>query len=239
MPRARAPVTFPTARPSPTPPTPTRTPGACTSCHPVSASRPSDPAGSPHHTIPAPILAAASPRRRAGPRGTAVTLTGSRFTYAAVVRFGGVSASFVVDSDTQLRAVVPAQARDRTGERALRRRWIPRQRRGVRRQRQLRLPAPALSLAVPSGARVRRPPACGSAARLTPAGLSPAAAVSFTPVQRRAERRVEGRRQNRVAHAGRVRRLRLVVHGAARAGAYRASVAAAGVTSGWAAFRVR
>jgi hypothetical protein len=82
-------------------------PGVCTSCHPLSAS-PSDPAGSPHHTVPAPILGGFSPA--SGPAGTAVTLTGGSFTDAAIVRFGGVSADFVVDSDTQISAVVPANA---------------------------------------------------------------------------------------------------------------------------------
>ena len=45
-----------------------------------------------------------------GPIGTAVTITGVNLAGATAVYFGFVSAPFVVDSDTQLRTVVPAQA---------------------------------------------------------------------------------------------------------------------------------
>jgi hypothetical protein len=153
-------------------------PGACTSCHPLSAS-PSDPAGSPHHTIPAPVLGGFSPA--SGPAGTAVTLTGSRFTNAAIVRFGGVSADFVVDSDVQITAVVPTDAvtgpvsvLSAGGEAVSSQAFVV-----------TAPPAPAPSLTlevrpglVSAGRRVR------ISGRLTPAGLS-GAVVSFT-VQRRA-----------------------------------------------------
>ena len=152
-------------------------PGACTSCHPVSAS-PSDPAGSPHHTIPAPILGGFSPA--SGAAGTAVTLTGSRFTNAAIVRFGGVSADFVVDSDAQISAVVPALAvtgpvsvLTAGGEAVSTQAFIV---------AAAPAPAPVLTLKVrpglvSAGRRVR------ISGRLTPAGLS-GAVVSFS-VQRR------------------------------------------------------
>jgi hypothetical protein len=45
-----------------------------------------------------------------GPVGTQVTITGSQFTGATKVAFNGTPASFVIDSDTQLRATVPAGA---------------------------------------------------------------------------------------------------------------------------------
>ncbi|MGH2576895.1 MAG: IPT/TIG domain-containing protein, partial [Actinomycetota bacterium] len=42
--------------------------------------------------------------------GTAVTITGTAFTGATAVRFGGVRASFVVNSATQITATVPVGA---------------------------------------------------------------------------------------------------------------------------------
>ena len=45
-----------------------------------------------------------------GPAGTPVTVTGSAFTGATSVTFGGASASYVVDSNTQISATVPAAA---------------------------------------------------------------------------------------------------------------------------------
>ena len=79
----------------------------CASCHAVSAS-PTDPAGSPHHTIPAPALDGLSPA--SGLPGVVVTLKGSHFANVVAVRFGDVDAAFVVDSLTQISAVVPATA---------------------------------------------------------------------------------------------------------------------------------
>lgn len=80
---------------------------ACTSCHPVAAS-PSDPAGSSHHTIPAPALLGFTPG--AGVPGTTVALTGRHVERAVAVSFNGVRAVFVADSDTRLTAIVPAGA---------------------------------------------------------------------------------------------------------------------------------
>jgi hypothetical protein len=80
---------------------------ACTSCHPVSAS-PSDPAGSPHHSVPPPVLTAFTPA--VGVPGTTVTLTGSHFSEAVAVAFNGVWAPFVIVSDVQMTATVPAAA---------------------------------------------------------------------------------------------------------------------------------
>jgi hypothetical protein len=79
----------------------------CTSCHTVSAS-PTDPAGSPHHTIPTPSLDGVSPA--SGSPGAVVTLKGSHFANVVAVRFGDVDAAFVVDSLTQISAVVPGTA---------------------------------------------------------------------------------------------------------------------------------
>jgi hypothetical protein len=80
---------------------------ACTTCHPVSAS-PADPSGSAHHVVPAPRLDAVAPT--AASPGATVTLTGRRFSWAAIVRFGGVEADFAITSDEQIAAVVPEAA---------------------------------------------------------------------------------------------------------------------------------
>jgi hypothetical protein len=45
-----------------------------------------------------------------GPVGTTVTITGTAFTGASAVRFSGVSATFTVDSSTQITATVPSGA---------------------------------------------------------------------------------------------------------------------------------
>ena len=45
-----------------------------------------------------------------GPSGTSVTIDGSNFTDATEVRFAGTPASFSVDSDTRITAVVPSAA---------------------------------------------------------------------------------------------------------------------------------
>ncbi|MGH3372870.1 MAG: IPT/TIG domain-containing protein [Nocardioidaceae bacterium] len=59
-------------------------------------------------TIPAPTITSFSPT--SGRTGTAVTITGAAFTGATAVRFGGVRASFVVNSATQITATVPVGA---------------------------------------------------------------------------------------------------------------------------------
>jgi hypothetical protein len=80
---------------------------ACTTCHTVSASA-HDPAGSAHHVVPAPRLDAVAPTAAAP--GSAVALSGARFTWTAIVRFGGLNAAFTITSDRQITAVVPAAA---------------------------------------------------------------------------------------------------------------------------------
>ena len=59
-------------------------------------------------TVPAPTITSFSPT--SGRTGTAVTITGTNFTGATAVRFGGVRASFVVNSSTQITATVPVGA---------------------------------------------------------------------------------------------------------------------------------
>ena len=80
---------------------------ACTTCHPLTASA-TDPNGGAHHTLPAPVVASFSPV--SGVVGSEVALTGTGFARAAVVAFNGVLAQFVVVSDTQISATVPAAA---------------------------------------------------------------------------------------------------------------------------------
>lgn len=57
---------------------------------------------------PAPTVSGFSPI--AGSVGTSVTVTGSGFWGATAVAFGGTSATFTIQSDTQLQATVPAGA---------------------------------------------------------------------------------------------------------------------------------
>lgn len=57
-----------------------------------------------------PTVTAVSPATGYLSGGVSVTVTGTGFTTAAAVAFGGVPASFVVDSDTSLRAVSPPRA---------------------------------------------------------------------------------------------------------------------------------
>jgi hypothetical protein len=57
---------------------------------------------------PAPTLTSFLPA--SGPVGTGVTLTGTGFWGATAVRFGGTSATFTIQSNTQITAVVPAGA---------------------------------------------------------------------------------------------------------------------------------
>jgi hypothetical protein len=59
-------------------------------------------------TVPAPTITSFSPT--SGRSGTAVTITGTAFTGATAVRFGGVRASFAVNSATQITATVPVGA---------------------------------------------------------------------------------------------------------------------------------
>jgi hypothetical protein len=59
-------------------------------------------------TVPAPTITSFSPT--SGRTGTAVTITGTAFTGATAVRFGGVLASFTVNSATQITATVPVGA---------------------------------------------------------------------------------------------------------------------------------
>jgi len=59
-------------------------------------------------TVPAPTISSFSPT--SGRTGTAVTITGTAFTGATAVRFGGVRASFVFNSATQITATVPVGA---------------------------------------------------------------------------------------------------------------------------------
>ncbi|GAB3859772.1 hypothetical protein GCM10028822_36880 [Hymenobacter terrigena] len=59
-------------------------------------------------TVAGPAITGLSPT--SGPAGTSVIITGSGFTGTTAVSFGGVAASFVVNSDTQITATVPATA---------------------------------------------------------------------------------------------------------------------------------
>jgi hypothetical protein len=79
----------------------------CTTCHSVTKSA-AESAGSAHHTVPAPRLEAVTPPSAAP--GASVTLTGAKFTWAAIVRFGGVNAAFAIVSDGVITATVPAAA---------------------------------------------------------------------------------------------------------------------------------
>jgi uncharacterized repeat protein (TIGR03803 family) len=56
-----------------------------------------------------PVILSFSPA--SGPVGTQVTITGTSFTGATKVTFGGVKATFSVDSDTQIAATVPTGAK--------------------------------------------------------------------------------------------------------------------------------
>ncbi len=58
--------------------------------------------------VPAPRVTAVSAITGPAGGGTSVTITGTGFTGATDVSFGGVSAAFVVDSDTSISSVAPA-----------------------------------------------------------------------------------------------------------------------------------
>jgi hypothetical protein len=202
----------------------------CTSCHSLTES-PAQSAGSAHHTVPAPRLDFVAPA--AGVPGAGVTLTGAKFTWAVLVRFGGVEAAFTVLSDTSISAVVPPAAV--TGPVTV-----------------LTGGGSAASLAdftVLSPPPPPQPPALtlkasqstlrlGRRVRLTgrllPAGAAPQVRVVV-------QRRVSGAWKS-VASSPRD----LDASGACawsyrplRAGAFRARASAAGVVSAWAGFRVR
>jgi hypothetical protein len=57
---------------------------------------------------PVPVLTAISPASGTPAGGTSVTISGSHFTGATSVRFGGAAATFTVMSDTTILAVAPA-----------------------------------------------------------------------------------------------------------------------------------
>ncbi|WP_328545751.1 IPT/TIG domain-containing protein [Streptomyces platensis] len=59
-------------------------------------------------TTPAPVLSSVSPTSGPAAGGTTVTLTGTGFTGATAVQFGTTSASFIVNSATQITATAPA-----------------------------------------------------------------------------------------------------------------------------------
>ncbi|WP_413787807.1 IPT/TIG domain-containing protein [Streptomyces platensis] len=59
-------------------------------------------------TTPAPALSSVSPASGPAAGGTTVTLTGTGFTGATAVQFGTTSASFIVNSATQITATAPA-----------------------------------------------------------------------------------------------------------------------------------
>jgi hypothetical protein len=59
---------------------------------------------------PTPAVTAVSPNTGSTAGGTSVTITGTNFTGAQAVSFGGVGASFTVNSDTSITATAPAEA---------------------------------------------------------------------------------------------------------------------------------
>ncbi|MGY5134116.1 IPT/TIG domain-containing protein, partial [Streptomyces nigrescens] len=59
-------------------------------------------------TAPVPVLGSVSPASGPVSGGTVVTLSGSGFSGATAVRFGGVSAAFTVVSGSQITATAPA-----------------------------------------------------------------------------------------------------------------------------------
>jgi alpha-tubulin suppressor-like RCC1 family protein len=57
---------------------------------------------------PVPVVKKISPKKGPASGGTSVTITGSHFEHATAVRFGGVPAQFVVESDSTIIATSPA-----------------------------------------------------------------------------------------------------------------------------------
>jgi hypothetical protein len=200
---------------------------ACSTCHTPTRSA-AESGGSAHHTVPAPVLDLVAPAAAAP--GSSVTLTGAKLTWAALVRFGGVDAVFIIASDTSITAVVPAAAKagpvtvhSAGGEATAAFTVLP--------------PDQPTSAAITLAAS-RRVLTLGRrvqlAGCLTPAG-------SVAPARMVVQRRVSG--------AWRTAASTLRTPGASgdfvwsyrpqRAGAYRARAAAAGAASSWVAFRVR
>jgi Leucine-rich repeat (LRR) protein len=60
--------------------------------------------------LPVPSITSVTPNSGPASGGTSVTISGEKFTDASSVTFGGASASFIVDSDTQITATSPALA---------------------------------------------------------------------------------------------------------------------------------
>jgi hypothetical protein len=201
---------------------------ACTSCHPLTASE-ADPAGSPHHVVPAPRLDAVTPAAAAP--GASVTITGARLTWAKLVRFGVVDAAFAVVSDTQIVATVPAEAN--TGPVGV-----------------LSQGGSALSLTdfIVLRPEPPAPPVLTLAAvpRAVALGRKVRLAGSMTPADGAAQVRIVVQRRVPGAWKASASSWRTPAGGAyawslrpRRAGAYRACVTLTGATSGWVAFRVR
>ena len=63
---------------------------------------------------PIPVVTAVSPTSGSHLGGTSITITGSSFTGAASVKFGGASATFTVMSDTSIKATAPSGTKGTT-----------------------------------------------------------------------------------------------------------------------------
>jgi hypothetical protein len=61
-------------------------------------------------TTPAPTVASLNPTSGPGAGGTSVTITGTNFSNASAVKFGAISATYTVNSSTQITAAAPAGA---------------------------------------------------------------------------------------------------------------------------------